>query len=340
LPEPYLTVSPGDHACLNKAITMKGYGAKYYSWEGPGKFKAQGQTLNFTAVSNSYSGTYTLTATDDKGCTNFTTTSLILDPLPQGSLKGSLMEACVPFRSDFSYFSQQPSGQIKTSWQIDNGPFIEGRTFSHMFKDARDYTIKGFFMDTTNTCMNTFTFVVHARPIPAADFTFTPEKPVEGLDNVFFVNTSNGVEQNKWNWHFINNEGYTSTQENCSYFFMNAGVYPVAMVVSNKWGCSDTVVKAVNIEPDFNVYVPNVFTPNGDSNNEAFKPVMTGVKFYELMIFDRWGKKLFQTSDQSLGWDGTYGGEPCKDDVYVWKIKVSSYSGEMKEMDGHVTIYR
>lgn len=337
LPEPYLTVAPANKVCINKEVTMTGYGANYYSWEGPGRFKSNGKTLTFNASGDSYIGTYTLWATDEKGCTNYTTTSLALDPLPQGSLLGSIMDACVPFQSDFNFYA---GNTIKPSWTFENGIQLNTRSFSRYYKDAGDYIITGLFLDTTTTCQSTYTYVVHARPIPVADFTYSPEIPVEGMEDVFFVNTSSGVEQSKWSWHFINNEGYTSNQKNCSYFFANAGIYPVAMVVSNKWGCSDTIVKAINIEPNFNVYVPNVFTPNGDGNNDTFKPVISGVKMYELLIFDRWGNRLFSTSDQNASWDGTYAGQNCKDDVYVWKIKVSSFSGEMKEMNGHLTVYR
>ena len=156
--------------------------------------------------------------------------------------------------------------------------------------------------------------MVHARPIPVADFSYSPDKPVEGLDDVIFTNTSSGIEQSKWNWYFISNAGKISTGQNSSYFFTDAGIYPVAMTVKNTWGCADTIVKSITVAPDFNVFVPNVFTPNGDNENDQFLPVTTGIKLYELMVFDRWGKKLFQTFDLKMGWDGTYNGERCQNE--------------------------
>ena len=112
------------------------------------------------------------------------------------------------------------------------------------------------------------------------------------------------------------------------------------MIVKNTWGCADSIVKAITVAPDFNVFVPNVFTPNGDGENDIFLPISTGVKFYDLTVFDRWGKRVFQTFDLKNGWDGKFNGEPCQNEVYVWKIKVSSLSGEMKEMNGHITLLR
>jgi gliding motility-associated-like protein len=181
---------------------------------------------------------------------------------------------------------------------------------------------------------------VYAREVPVASFVSSPEKPVEGIEEVLFTNTSTGLELKEWNWSFINNKGKISKQENTSYFFKDAGNYAVALLVKNKWGCADTVIKEIQVETDFNVYVPNIFTPNNDDNNQIFLPVCTGVKFYELNVFNRWGKKIFQSIDLNTGWDGTYNGERCQDGVYVWQIKVSSNSGEMKTLSGHVTLLR
>lgn len=99
-------------------------------------------------------------------------------------------------------------------------------------------------------------------------------------------------------------------------------------------------MKAIKIESDYNFYVPNAFTPNDDNLNDVFYPMIHGVKFYEISIFDRWGRKIFGSSDLALGWDGTYNGQRCKDDVYVWKIKVSTLAGEEKSYNGHVTLFR
>ena len=114
----------------------------------------------------------------------------------------------------------------------------------------------------------------------------------------------------------------------------------MAFIVQNKYGCSDTIVKTIKVESDFNIYVPNAFTPNGDELNDNFLPILRGTKFYTLSIFDRWGAKLFETNSTETGWDGTYKGEEAKQDVYVWKINVSSNSGEQKTMSGQVTLTR
>ena len=341
LPTPSLTVSPNNTICVNSKLSFEGFGGLSYQWFGPDNISFEGKTFTLTPTNTSFAGTYTLVAMDDKGCTNFTTTHIYLNGLPYGYLAGTKMDDCIPFSSDFSFASSASnSSLITTSWQINNGQTINGKTFSRTFKEPGDYYIKGFYKDTVSNCTNTATFVVHARPLPVANFSYSPEKPIESVEDVLFTSTSTGEEITNWDWFFIANDGPVYSKPNVRHFFKDAGIYPVALVVKNTWGCADSIVQAVRIEVDFNIYVPDAFTPNGDNLNETFQPVLTGTKLYELTLFDRWGKKVFQTSELEKGWDGSYNGEACKTDVYIWKIKLSTIEGEMKEYTGHVTLSR
>ena len=68
-----------------------------------------------------------------------------------------------------------------------------------------------------------------------------------------------------------------------------------------------------------------------------------GIVKYEMNIFDRWGERLFTTSDFETGWDGTFprrGNEDVKQDVYVWKIKITNVFGKSKELAGKVSIIK
>lgn len=92
-------------------------------------------------------------------------------------------------------------------------------------------------------------------------------------------------------------------------------------------------------------YVPNVFTPDGDSFNESFQPVMTAgydLGDYHLMIFNRWGETVYESRDASDGWDGSYGNRGLVDDgVYVWAIDFSeTMSDKRHKIQGHVTVLK
>ena len=71
------------------------------------------------------------------------------------------------------------------------------------------------------------------------------------------------------------------------------------------------------------IWVPNVFSPDGDGYNDIFKPVIYDEipKDYSLLVYDKWGTEIFQTSSTDKGWDGTYKGNQCHGDVYVYLIR-------------------
>jgi gliding motility-associated-like protein len=73
------------------------------------------------------------------------------------------------------------------------------------------------------------------------------------------------------------------------------------------------------------IFVPNVFSPNGDGTNEDFY-VRTGcdLSFYSLKIYNRWGELLFISNDQNEHWDGIYMGNVVEQDVYMYMLEFRS----------------
>ena len=91
-------------------------------------------------------------------------------------------------------------------------------------------------------------------------------------------------------------------------------------------------------------FVPNAFTPNGDGRNDKFEPKMSNIVSYKLMIFNRWGERIFTSHDPSNQWDGTVNGREVQIDVYVYKIIVTGFYRkddlDEQELVGTVTVIR
>jgi len=337
LPLPAMSVLPGTSLCLNDQVNFSGAGGVAYEWRGPNLLYFEGKELSLQMSGFITGGTYTLTAIDSLGCRASVDTLLVLNNLPTGSLQKSNSESCVPYTSDF-YFSANGASSVNSSWQINTSVF-SGSSFSYCFKTEGIHLIKGYLYDASTSCSNTVEFSVIAHPKPEADFHFAPDNPVENME-VVFINDSKGEELRHFNWFFIDNKGFSSASKNTSYLFSEQGVYPVAMIVRNIWGCRDSVIKTIQVDADFVIYIPDAFTPNEDTKNEVFLPVTRAVKLYRFSVFDRWGALIFQTYNPDTGWDGTFKGEACKSDVYAWLISITSNDGRHKELKGHVTLYR
>ncbi len=94
------------------------------------------------------------------------------------------------------------------------------------------------------------------------------------------------------------------------------------------------------------VWIPNAFTPNKDNLNETFKPNMQFVQqitdggkyIYELNIYNRWGEKLFSTSDQTEGWNGHYLGKKAPVGSYLYTVRVFGLDKELYNLSGQVLV--
>ncbi len=338
LPSPLIVLNK-TAVCLNEEVLFTGSGGLSYTWNGPYLVNRQENPLLLKADNPFKAGTYTLTVADDKGCRASATQTLLIYDLPDGSLQGT-MEACVPFWGEYSFVKNyNASDAIQASWQIAAQTIPKSR-FSYYFNVPGTYTITGLYQDSLTQCRNSEQFLIKALPKPKAGFKTEPEKPVENLDQVQFINTSQGENLSNFRWYFFDNKGPESNQKNTTYLFSDPGQYLIVMEVENSYGCKDTILKTIEVQEDFTFYVPNAFTPNADQTNDLFLPVIRGVKSYQVQLFDRWGQVLFQSSDLNQGWDGTFKGQDCKQDTYIWKIQLSTKSGLEKSYSGSVLLTR
>jgi gliding motility-associated-like protein len=340
LPVPQISVSKSA-VCIYDTISLSGTGGNSYHWTGPYNFDMSGKNISFTAANLARSGTYTLTVTDLHGCRNSTITGVTIYEMPQVSLDGTTI-GCAPFcpRLKLSRASSATSSLIITGWET-TGQNLPDVHFTTCLNVPGDHILNAKFKDSFTGCSNTQTFAVSVLSPPKADFTWEPQTPVEKVDEVQFINTSKGPGQQRWSWYFVDNSGPVLDWENPTMNFDNAGNFAVAMIVWDNNQCSDTMVKTITVIPDFNVYIPNSFTPNGDGLNDTFQPMARNYKGnYSLQVFNRWGQMVFTTTNINDGWNGTFLNQSCKEESYIYLIKLAAGDGAEKEYKGTVTLVR
>jgi gliding motility-associated-like protein len=87
------------------------------------------------------------------------------------------------------------------------------------------------------------------------------------------------------------------------------------------------------------VGIPNVFSPNGDNNNDILF-VLGSITELNLVIYNRWGQEVFKTTDRSKGWDGTFMGKPCNPGVFAYSVSGKMPDGSKIEKKGNITLVR
>jgi len=88
------------------------------------------------------------------------------------------------------------------------------------------------------------------------------------------------------------------------------------------------------------IFIPNVFTPNGDGSNDLFKIYGNSITGIALKMFDQWGELIFEGSDIQKGWDGTYKGKQQPVGVYIYTVKIKLSDGTEVIRKGSLNLVR
>lgn len=114
------------------------------------------------------------------------------------------------------------------------------------------------------------------------------------------------------------------------------------VIAQSQYGCMDSASIQVRVHPV--IFMPTVFSPNGDGKNDLFHPVVSGepVKVRYFQVYDRWGKMVWKagSNDPAEGWDGTYAGTPAELGTYFYFINIETATGETFQQKGDVSLIR
>ncbi len=103
-----------------------------------------------------------------------------------------------------------------------------------------------------------------------------------------------------------------------------------AVRVSDVNGCFaiDSIkITVFQTAPD--IFVPTAFSPNNDGTNDKLLPVAVGLKSFDFFeVYNRWGQRVFRTTQLKVGWDGTYRGVPQNNQAFVWQVQGTDYTGK------------
>ncbi len=113
--------------------------------------------------------------------------------------------------------------------------------------------------------------------------------------------------------------------------------------------CDDVSVVCLDCDTDStstaivipnNLFIPDAFSPNGDGNNDKLFVRGNNIQELYFAVYDRWGEKVFETTDKNIGWDGTYKGSTISGAVFVYYCKGKYTDGKEFKLKGDVTLVR
>ncbi len=283
--------------------------------------------------------------------------SIAIHPVPHAIVTIDDPDGCVPHTANFTtrILNEVDSARSQYLWgfSFNDVPPITTQNAS------KTYTVPKLYRDSIlitsewgcDTMINPTSISVY--PAPVASFTPNPNnRTTAALPRFKFTNESTtkqlilGSKLVKYVWDFgqdnVNND--TSGETHPEYYYTSdTGKYYVKLKVVTNHGCVDSTNRLVIIDPDILVFIPNVFTPDGAGpfRNDKFWVEASGYITYQILIFNRWGEKLYESDRLDRPWDGTSsGGVPCQMDAYVYQVNVTSFSGELYKYNGTVILVR
>ncbi len=106
-------------------------------------------------------------------------------------------------------------------------------------------------------------------------------------------------------------------------------------------GCLDTATLYVTVDANMkDFFIPNSFSPNNDGNNDLFKVYGSSIKALTMRVYNQWGELIYESSDATGGWDGTWKGRPQAVGPYVYVAQVTFWNDVKMKKKGTISLIR
>ncbi|OFX81274.1 MAG: hypothetical protein A2X12_00700 [Bacteroidetes bacterium GWE2_29_8] len=286
--------------------------------------------VNTDKIENLCAGTYSLTIQDKNNC--FASSFLTLDnPTLLSIATNSINANCINDCNGTAY-ANITGGKPPYNFKWSNEE--ENQTATNLCPEKYYVTAT----DSRNCSISSSVQINTNSSIPNIHITTDKDTIVkESYTNLHLIQSNlyiyKWINDNDLNQTDIFNP--TANPSQSKYFYAT---------ITDQYNCYylDSIMINV-IEPSCDqpyIFIPNTFTPNGDNQNDVLYLRGLSIKDFHLSIFDRWGEKIFETYDQSVGWDGTYKGKQLASAVYTYYLELTCPDGYQLFKKGNITLIR
>ncbi|GIV42683.1 MAG: hypothetical protein KatS3mg034_1993 [Vicingaceae bacterium] len=310
-PKPVITITPDTVICEGDTITLTAGGGMSYLWN-------NGSTTSSITVSPGTTTTYQVVVTNAAGCQDSAEVVVTVNPPPIAQISGD-NEICQGEKTKLT-----ASGGNSYLWN-------NGNTSSIIEVSPTQTTTYQVIVSSGN-CKDTavITIVVHSLPIIKAGNDTTINQYGEA-----YLWADGGVY---YSWDPTIGLSCDTCKETVARPEQTTQ-YCVTVTDSN--GCENKSCVLVIVEYECGeIFVPNVFSPNGDGSNDYLFVYGNCIKDFLWEIYNRWGERVFLTNNPQQSWDGTYRGQSVNGGVYHYRLKVVLKNDQIIEKKGTITLVK
>jgi gliding motility-associated-like protein len=308
-------------------------------WQSPGN-SAEPTADNYQ-VRGSEAGFYYLTVTSlDNGCATTDSVELIREAVQIDGLEIEVDQpACVEDRDGSVEILNVTGGTAPFRYRLDNGLLTD-----RIFYD--DLPLGSYHLEVIGEdgCSTETTFSI----LPASEpFIFLPEDTIIRLGDSmtldFFTSFVN------WDTLIWTGGGLLPTLQSDSAITVRPlSSQSYRLTIMDEEGCFATDAIVIQVDGTVEVYVPNVFSPNGDGTYDLFRTFAGSQvqRFLQFRVFDRWGELLYDLNTDPLresedfGWDGRLNGKGMNPQVFIWELEVELVDGTIIRKLGDSVLMR
>ena len=299
--------------CIGSTTTLTVNGAMSYTWD-------TGVNGSSITVSPSVTTTYSVIGSNGV-CNAQIITTVVVVSQPSISINSS------SFICNGQSANLSVTGASSYTWS--NGIINASQTVTP--NATTTYSVVGSIGSCVSLPQTTTISVITVL----ADFNL-PSSPVALNTTMDALNNSSNATSYSWTLC----DGTITNSVNASVALTTTGTCCIKLKAMNNM-CIDTLTKCITVVNEASVIIPNVFTPNGDGYNDVFKIQATAIKTFHCAIYNRWGLKLFEWNDSSMGWNGiNSNGSKAIDGTYYFVLEYTDFKDASSTAKGFLSLFR
>ncbi len=283
-------------------------------------------------------GTYTVTITDPRGCTDSASYTISAPPAIIATIPPIVEPDCFGYQTFATVTAASGGSGGPYSFDVDNGPNVSINEKVPIL--AGDHLISVF---DKNGC--TYTEMVSvSEPAPIV-VNLGPDVQIQLGDSLQLLPSVSVSAVDSFKWSPVT---YVTSPNSLNTYVKPVEPTTFTLKVWDSTGCSASDDIFIDVDNNRNVFIPNVFSPNGDGINDKFT-IGTGIgvdRINYMQIYDRWGELLYEVKNimpgesSSYGWDGKFRNQYMNTGVYVYLIEVKFLDNVSLLYRGDVTLMR